>query len=147
VAGARSREVPLSEPEGFESATGRGIRATLQGRAVLVGSPALLAGAGVDTAALEEAAAMALSSPSVVSHANRLRRFRPGPLVEEGARPAGEPMVEVGAAAAERAVDPVCGMEVDPANATTVSVDGATHYFCSTGCREHFLSEEHHPSA
>jgi len=56
VAGARSHERLLSEPDGFESVTGRGIRATVQGRAVLVGSPALLGEAGVDTSALDEVA-------------------------------------------------------------------------------------------
>ena len=56
VAGAHSRELLLSEPEGFESLTGRGIRATVQGQVVLVGSPALLGEAGVDTTALNEAA-------------------------------------------------------------------------------------------
>jgi Cu+-exporting ATPase len=91
------------------------------------------------------AAAMALSSLSVVSNANRLRRFRAGTLVEVGARPAGEPRVETGAEAMERAVDPVCGMEVEPAEAPTATVGGVTHYFCSTGCRDHFLSGDHRP--
>src|SRR5499427_634305 len=56
VAGARSRELRLSEPDGFESVTGRGIRATVQGRSVLVGSPALLGEGGVATAELDEVA-------------------------------------------------------------------------------------------
>jgi len=56
VAGARSRELVLSEPDGFESVTGRGIRATVQGRSVLVGSPALLGEGGVATAELDEVA-------------------------------------------------------------------------------------------
>ena len=85
------------------------------------------------------AAAMAISSLSVVSNANRLRRFRAQPLAEQGSLPTGEPRVEVGAAAAEKAVDPACGMEVDPASvAVTASVDGTAYYFCSTGCRDHF---------
>jgi P-type Cu+ transporter len=88
------------------------------------------------------AGAMALSSLSVVSNANRLRRFRSQPLAEAGGRPAAEPEVEVGAAEPARAVDPVCGMEVDPANAApTASRDGTTYYFCSTGCRDHFLAD------
>jgi Cu+-exporting ATPase len=91
---------------------------------------------------------MALSSLSVVSNANRLHRFRTQPLVQEGGRPAGEPRVEVGAPEPEKALDPVCGMEVEPANAAaTASVDGTTHYFCSTGCRDHFLAEEHRPGS
>jgi len=56
VAGARSRELVLSEPDGFESVTGRGIRATVQGRSVLVGSAALLGEGGVATAELDEVA-------------------------------------------------------------------------------------------
>jgi Cu+-exporting ATPase len=88
------------------------------------------------------AAAMALSSLSVVSNANRLRGFRAQPLVEAVERPAVEPSVEVGAMEAEKAVDPVCGMEVDPASAAaTVVTDGTTHYFCSVGCRDTFLAE------
>ncbi len=36
-------------------------------------------------------------------------------------------------------VDPVCGMQVDPATATEhVERDGQTYYFCSAGCREEF---------
>jgi len=84
------------------------------------------------------AGAMALSSLSVVSNANRLRRFHAKPLAADAGR-AAEPTVEIGAAVPEKAVDPVCGMEVDPATAAaTADVDGTTHYFCSTGCRDHF---------
>ncbi len=38
------------------------------------------------------------------------------------------------------AIDPVCGMTVDPAvpNALSRTVDGKTWFFCSTGCAEHF---------
>ena len=92
------------------------------------------------------AGAMALSSLSVVSNANRLRRFGAQPLVEPAGGPAAEPRVEIGAAEPEMAVDPVCGMEVDPANAAaTATVEGLTHFFCSTGCRDHFLAEQHRP--
>ncbi|HSR22027.1 MAG TPA: heavy metal translocating P-type ATPase, partial [Candidatus Eisenbacteria bacterium] len=56
VSGARSRELVLPEPAGFESVTGRGIRATVEGRTVLAGSPGLLSGAGIDPAALKDAA-------------------------------------------------------------------------------------------
>jgi Cu+-exporting ATPase len=90
------------------------------------------------------AGAMALSSLSVVTNANRLRRFRPEPLAEDSGRAAAEPHVDVGADEPERAVDPVCGMEVEPATAAaTASANGTTYYFCSTGCRDHFLAEEH----
>ncbi len=40
---ARNDGLALSDPTGFESITGRGIRATVEGRTVLVGNPALMA--------------------------------------------------------------------------------------------------------
>jgi Cu+-exporting ATPase len=90
------------------------------------------------------AGAMALSSLSVVSNANRLRGFRSQPLTEAVTSRAGEPRVKAGSAEAEKKeVDPVCGMEVEQASAAaTVEVDGITYYFCSTGCRDHFLAEQ-----
>lgn len=36
------------------------------------------------------------------------------------------------------AVDPVCGMKVDRAQALTRTADGRTHWFCSAGCAEAF---------
>ena len=46
------------------------------------------------------------------------------------------------------AVDPVCGMEVDPTEAAaTVEIDGTSYYFCSTGCRDQFLVTRHHPDS
>jgi len=53
IAGARSREILLSEPVGFDSITGKGVRAKVDGRSVLIGNPALLRDAGIDIAALE----------------------------------------------------------------------------------------------
>ncbi len=53
VAGARSREIVISEPVGFESITGKGVRATVDGHPVLIGNPALLRDAGIDSTALE----------------------------------------------------------------------------------------------
>lgn len=39
-------------------------------------------------------------------------------------------------------IDPVCGMEVDPATAEwKAEHDGATYYFCSKGCLEDFLED------
>jgi Cu+-exporting ATPase len=35
--------------------------------------------------------------------------------------------------------DPVCGMNVDPANLSgSTSYDGKTYFFCSTGCKRRF---------
>ncbi len=104
------------------------------------------------------AAAMAMSSLSVVSNSNRLRGFISKPVQSAaGGRPAAEPKVEVGAVDArptqERAptgqgddmsektdaIDPVCGMTVDSATAEYRSFhDGKAYYFCSRGCKENF---------
>ncbi len=43
---------------------------------------------------------------------------------------------------AEKAKDPVCGMQVDPGKAAGTSVyQGRTYYFCSAGCKKKF--DEH----
>jgi uncharacterized membrane protein YraQ (UPF0718 family)/YHS domain-containing protein len=43
---------------------------------------------------------------------------------------------------ATMAIDPVCGMAVDPATATeTATHAGTTYYFCSAGCREEFEAQ------
>ncbi|NIZ91716.1 heavy metal translocating P-type ATPase, partial [Kineococcus rubinsiae] len=39
------------------------------------------------------------------------------------------------------AVDPVCGMTVDPATTVAAEHDGQTHHFCSDGCRAAFLKD------
>ena len=40
------------------------------------------------------------------------------------------------------AVDPVCGMTVDTAEATHTAVyEERTYYFCCSGCREQFVAE------
>jgi len=42
--------------------------------------------------------------------------------------------------AAEKALDPICGMEVTVAGARhTADVAGTTYYFCCGGCRAKFL--------
>jgi Cu+-exporting ATPase len=104
------------------------------------------------------AGAMALSSLSVVTNANRLRGFRPGSLPRPATSSApAEPHVEVGSARAtatqpsahmgqgenmseeSTAIDPVCGMSVERASAEYQSVhDGRTYYFCAKGCKESF---------
>lgn len=45
------------------------------------------------------------------------------------------------------AVDPVCGMSVNPETAAATSVrDGVTFYFCGAGCKRRFEDASHNPS-
>ncbi|SQD93993.1 MULTISPECIES: heavy metal translocating P-type ATPase [unclassified Parafrankia] len=53
VASATSRGIPLTEPTGFDSVTGKGIRATVDGHEVLIGNPGLLTAAGIDPTSFE----------------------------------------------------------------------------------------------
>src|SRR6266567_3009501 len=57
VAGARERGVTPATASAFDSVTGKGVQATVDGHAVLVGSARLLAGAGIGTSALDPVAA------------------------------------------------------------------------------------------
>ncbi len=42
----------------------------------------------------------------------------------------------------KKAVDPVCGMRVDPKQAAaTTEYRGKTYYFCAPGCKEVFEKE------
>ena len=58
-------------------------------------------------------------------------------------RKARKPMrVALPVAAAEQALDPVCGMTVAVASARhTAEHEGRTYYFCGAGCREKFAGE------
>jgi Cu+-exporting ATPase len=95
------------------------------------------------------AAAMALSSLSVVTNANRLRTFRPMALPDAPSPSGAEPdHVEVGTGTDRKGEematvrDPVCGMDIDPASAAgTEKYEGTTYYFCSQGCHERFRAE------
>jgi Cu+-exporting ATPase len=57
VRGAADRDVELAQPREFESVTGKGIRAEIDGQAVLVGSRRLLEEAGIRAKTLEGEAA------------------------------------------------------------------------------------------
>ncbi len=91
------------------------------------------------------AAAMALSSLSVVTNANRLRGYRP-PTLPEGQPPAPtETRVEVGPqeetemTTAPMVKDPVCGMTIDPNTAAASEEhEGQRYYFCSQACHGRF---------
>jgi len=105
------------------------------------------------------AGAMALSSLSVVSNANRLRRWHPTTLphvdVAGDVAPEVQTTRTMGAALAggDRhdeqdhsehdpigLVDPVCGMTVSD-DGPTHEHAGVTHHFCSDGCREAFVGD------
>jgi Cu+-exporting ATPase len=57
VAGARARNLAIAAATGFDSITGKGIQATVDGHAVLVGTRRLLSDAGIDTSTLDPIAA------------------------------------------------------------------------------------------
>jgi P-type Cu+ transporter len=84
------------------------------------------------------AAAMAASSLSVVTNANRLRRFHPP--TDNGSAPSQSTPATVEVRRTE--TDPVCGMTVAPSATTpTFERDGRTWWFCSTGCRDAFATD------
>jgi Cu+-exporting ATPase len=103
---------------------------------------------GIRLSPMIAAAAMALSSLSVVGNANRLRRYHPAPLPPAGQVHAVPRVQTPGSHAAEAATvsapvtDPVCGMTVDPATAPARRDTGPdTVYFCSAGCAAAYGAE------
>jgi P-type Cu+ transporter len=135
---------------GLSKATMRNIRQNLffalayNGTGIPVAAGILYPFLGFRLSPIIAAAAMALSSLSVVTNANRLRRYHPAPLPAAG-QSRMQPQVETpgdltahsdGAAAA---TDPVCGMDVDPATAAERrSTASGAAYFCSAGCAAAF---------
>jgi Cu+-exporting ATPase len=46
-----------------------------------------------------------------------------------------------GSQVAGKAVDPICGMSVDPSKAPSATRDGVTYYFCGQGCKRTFEAQ------
>jgi Cu+-exporting ATPase len=57
VRAAQERGLTLAQPDGFEALTGHGVRATVEGRAALIGSPRLMRDQGIALGDLEAAVA------------------------------------------------------------------------------------------
>jgi Cu+-exporting ATPase len=105
---------------------------------------------GVRLSPIIAAAAMALSSLSVVGNANRLRRHHPTdlppavtqvrPKVEVGADHTPQPTRTAhGGGTEDKVVDPVCGMPIAPvAAAAHRDTAAGTIHFCSTHCAATF---------
>jgi Cu+-exporting ATPase len=126
---------------GLSRATMRNIRQNLffalayNGIGIPVAAGILYPFLGIRLSPIIAAAAMALSSLSVVTNANRLRSYHPASLPPAG-QAQGEPQVETPSAPI---ADPVCGMTVDPATAPERRGTGpGTVYFCSAGCAAAF---------
>jgi Cu+-exporting ATPase len=109
---------------------------------------------GIRLSPMIAAAAMALSSLSVVGNAKRLRRYHPAPLLPTGQVHA-EPLLETpgsraraGQSGAMPVADPVCGMTVEPAAAPARRGTGPDAvYFCSAGCAAAYDADPSHATA
>jgi Cu+-exporting ATPase len=138
-------------------ATMRNIRQNLvfaflyNGLGIPIAAGVLYPAFGLRLSPMIAAAAMALSSLSVITNANRLRRFTPAPIAPDFAMATAEPVVEVGGddqeeqpklQGSQTVNDPVCGMTLDPATAVaTTDHQDSTYHFCSMGCADSFEAD------
>ena len=111
-----------------------------------VAAGALYAATGLLLNPMIAAAAMALSSLSVVTNANRLRTYRAPSLLAQGP-PLDRVDVEVHVQEGQKeermatVKDPVCGMEIDAATAAaSEEYEGQTYYLCSESCHQRFVA-------
>ena len=95
------------------------------------------------------AAAMALSSLSVTTNANRLRTYQPPGLAAAGV-PGRENQTIINVQSYEpekekdmaTVKDVVCGMDIDPNTADSqMEHQGKTYHFCSSACHAKFMTE------
>ena len=138
-------------------ATMRNIRQNLvfaflyNGIGIPIAAGALYPAFGWRLSPLIAAGAMAASSLSVVTNANRLRGFKPATIPDNVRLPATDPVVEIGrdqemeedmSQTSQKVTDPVCGMSFDPSAAeTTTEHEGHTYYFCSQHCAKTFAGD------
>ena len=94
------------------------------------------------------AAAMALSSLSVVTNANRLRGYKPITMAKPSTIITSKPRIEISENKMKKeeemtkVKDLVCGMEIDPKKAAaSEKYQGKTYYFCSITCHDKFKAE------